>query len=58
MKLQRALWAAFGFIRETMIKSRYKQTSKGKAEQQRCYWEERTVYTRQHSQCGNTLQTN
>ena len=37
MKVLRQLWFSFQMIRETMIKSRYKETSKGKAEQTRLY---------------------
>ena len=50
MKLQRALWFYFGFFRELLIKSRYKQTPKGNAEQERLYWARRIAYTRRLSE--------
>ena len=41
-----ALWVHFQFIRESMIISRYKDTTRGKAEQERLYWERREHFTR------------
>ena len=46
MKVLRALWFSFQWIRETQIKSRYRETPRGQAEKKRVYWEERTRYTR------------
>ena len=37
MKVLRQLYFSFQWIREEMIKSRYKETPKGKAEQTRLY---------------------
>ena len=50
MKLKKLLWVYFGCIQETLINSRYKETSKGKAETERVYWAERTAYTRRLSE--------
>lgn len=39
-----ALWVYFQCIRESMIMMRYKETPKGRAEQERMYWEGRVAY--------------
>ena len=39
-----ALWVHFQFIRESMTMTRYRETPKGIAEQERMYWEGRVAY--------------
>ena len=53
MKVIRALWFSFQFLREREIKNRYKETPQGQAEKERVYWDERTRYTRQFSKGAN-----
>ena len=48
-KWAKILWINFGFIRETMIRTRYMETPKGKAEQDRLYWQRREAFTRRHA---------
>ena len=44
--MYKALYLNFIWFRESFIISRYKETDRGKAEQERLYWERREHFTR------------
>ena len=43
-KIPMLLWVHFQFIRESMTMSRYKESPKGIAEQERAFWEGRSLF--------------
>ena len=46
MKILKSLWFNFQMYREMLIRQRYFQTEKGKAEKERTYWADQTAYLR------------